>query len=99
MIPTFSPDDGRQEIQKALDKASRSLQNVEWMEKVSDKRYQARKANPEEDLIHVQRQSLLRCECDIAACPDHDRAARSNRTRRADRDPLLRHLHQVRNER
>src|SRR5512133_614051 len=26
-------DDGRQEIQKALDKASRSLQNVEWMEK------------------------------------------------------------------
>ena len=31
-------------------------------------------------------------ECDIAACPRHDQAARANRTRRSDRHPVLRYL-------
>src|ERR1700760_2713985 len=43
-------------------------------------------------LTYVQRESILRCQCDIAARLHHDRAARSNRHRCADRDPLLRHL-------
>ena len=41
---------------------------------------------------HVQRESLFRRQCDIAAGLHHDPAARSDRTRRADRDSLLRHL-------
>src|SRR3972149_7255535 len=42
--------------------------------------------------IHVQRQSLLRCRCDIAAGLHHDRAARPDRTGRSDRNSLLRLL-------
>ena len=42
--------------------------------------------------VHVQSKSLFRCQCDIAAGFHHDHAARSNRTRCADRNSVLRHL-------
>jgi len=41
---------------------------------------------------YVQGKGLLSCQCDIVACPHHDHAARSYRTRCTDRNPLLRYL-------
>ncbi|MEG4344034.1 cupin domain-containing protein [Microcoleus sp. A003_D6] len=57
---------------------------VDWLEQVSDEQYQAPKVNKLGASIHVQHKSLFRSYCNIAPGLRHDRAARSNRTRRAD---------------
>ena len=68
---------------------------VDWMEQVTRRTIPGLikgERQPTGALIHVQGEGLLRSQCDIAACLHDDRAARSKRTRRTDRDPLLRYL-------
>ena len=68
---------------------------ADWMEQVTDEQYRARLRAQKETTrsqIYVQSEGLFSRQRDIAACLHHGRASRSNRTRRADRDPILRSL-------